>query len=506
MLLLPLLSTAAGDAFAQVWHQERDNEVLNTRSGSSSPVSLQYNPTASWNAASAAWNGEKGGFHRPDRPAGKSELDLSVSELGAHGAFRSAGSIRYRNTRDLSRNWNSLIGNDPDNPYVICDTLADNSLTERFDIEGALSWAFAPGWTAAGKVGITTATLSDNKDPRPKNDISRIPFSLGVEHIFPDGWTAGIYAGAELFFSRFTNYLEYGQKAYRYYKMKGMGDFFAFSSSEISSAPREYAGTTYSAGANLSLDRKDFSNFTEFGFESGYENARDGGSAYEWKSGDYSFMQLRLLERIDFKGSLRQSITLTAGMKTTSGYWYDQKAMIDTEHGNLAYYEIKARYKNNASTRITAAAQYRIGMDKSWNAGVLAQFKSESATHYADGDPRIQSWNQLKLVADGWKSFYFGDHTLDISASAGYIMTLGEPRYATGNAGLPKDDITAVYVRPIFEYETASKALANLRADWVMPGTGKIGLRPGIFAGASVLASTKGQSYYGLSAGAFIKF
>jgi len=513
LLLLPLLLAPAGGAYAQVWHPERDNGIKNVRSESSSPLSLRYNPTESWNAATASWLYSKGDFHRADRPAGKSELDLSVEELGKLGAFRTSGSLRYRNTRDIDRNWNSLIGNDPDNPYVICDTLADNSTTERFDINGVLSWEFSDNWTAAGKIGLTTATLTDNKDPRPKNDISRIPLVLGLERRLSGGWSAGIFGGAELFFSKFSNYLEYGQKTYRYYKMKGMGDFFAFSSSESSSAPREYSGLSYSAGANAAMVRDNVELFTEVAYTGGYENARDGGSAYEWKAGDYNYNRISLQGRVDLRGELRQSVSLNAGIKLTEGFWYDQKVRIDTEHGNLAYYEIMSRYKNNNSMRLIAKALYRIGRDMSWNAGLGLDFHSENNTHYADGSPCRQSWSQIGINADGWKTLSIGRNILDISAGAGYILPIGKAVYATGSTAAAKDDITKRFVDPTFAYETSGKLSGLVRADWVFAPIKK--LRPGLFVKGTILKqmgsapkypSLEGTSFCSLTAGAVITF
>ena len=512
-LLLPLLFAPAGEAVAQVWHQERVNGINNVRSGSSSPLSLFYNPTESWNAATASWNYETGGFHRPDDPAGKSELDLSVEELGSFARFRTAGSLRYRNTKDFDRNWSSLIGNDRDNPYVICDTLADNSVTERFDIDGALTWNFSDGWVAAGKVGLTTATLTDNKDPRPKNDISRIPITIALERSFAGGWSVGLFGGAEMFFSKFTNYLEYGQKAYRYYKMKGMGDFYAFSSSESSSAPREYSGFTYSAGVNASLVKDRIESFTEAGAYFGNENARDGGSAYEWKAGDYSFTRFCFQQRLDIKGSLRQSIRLNAQVKLFDGYWYDQKQRIDTEHGNITYYEIMSRYKNNDATRIVAGAEYGIGRDESWHAALGAGFHTERNTHYADGSPRVQSWSLASINAEGWKTFRLRHSLLDFSAGAGYTLPVGEAVYASGNAAPAAQDISGIYVAPAFAYETSGKLSVSLRADWVLTSL-KV-LRPGLFVKGSMLKQMgpapqypqlEGTSYYGLSAGAFLNF
>ena len=513
LLLLPLLLAPAREAFAQVWHHERDNGIKNVQSESSSPTSLKYNPTDVWNAASASWNYAKGDFHRSDRPAGKNELDLSVEEIGTLGRFRTSGSLRYRNTRDFDRNWNSLIGNDPDNPYVICDTLADNSLTERFDINGAIAWSFSDNWTLAGKIGLTTATLTDSKDPRPKNDISRIPIVLGLERHLSQAWSIGVYGGAEMFFSKFTNYLEYGQKTYRYYKMKGMGDYFAFSSSESSSAPREYAGFTYSAGINTSMIKDRLEMFTEVGYSGGYENARDGGSAHEWKAGDYSFNRISLLERLDLKSSLRQSIRLNAEVKLMQGFWYDQKVRIDTEHGNISYYEIMSRYKNNDAMRLSFSALYRIGKDKSWNTGLGVKFQSDNFTHYADGTPCNQAWSHLGINADGWKTLNIGRNILDLSAGAGYILPLGEPSYATGNTAIAKDDITKRYVDPTFAYETSGKLSAFVRSDWLFAPIKR--LRPGLFIKGSILKqigsapqfpSLEGTSLLSLTAGAVLTF
>lgn len=513
LLLLSMLIAPAGEAFAQVWHYQRRNESENVQSGSTSPVWLSAVPVDSWHAVHAGWNYEKGAFHRPDVPAGKSELEIGVGELSRFGKVRAAGNITYRNTRDFDRNWSSLIGNDPDNPYIICDTLADNSTTERFDISGALEWDFAPGWVAAGSVGLTTATLSDIKDPRPRNDISRIPILIAVQHELGSKLALGVYGGAELFHSDFKYYLEDGQKAYRYYKMMGMGEFFAFSSSDSFSAPRDYSGITWSAGLNTLLKGSGFRNFTEVEFSSGSETARDGGAAYEWKGGDYGFMQIGLLNRIDIDAALRHSVSLRANVKMYNGYWYDQKRMVDTEHGNLVYYEIKSRYLNNDAMRLMASADYRLGKADSWSAKIGAEFCNESITHFADGDPCDQSWTTLGINAEGWKTINIGHNILDVSAGAAYILPLGEAVYASGNTAPAAQDISKWYVAPAFAYETSGKLSAFFRADWVFAPLK--GLVPVLFVKGTLLKqmgsapqcpSLEGSSYCGLSAGAALTF
>ena len=159
MLLLPLLLAPAGEAVAQVWHQERDNGIQNVQSGSSSPVFLYYNPTKDWKAASASWNYEKGDFHRPASPAGKSELDLCVEELGSIGKIRTSGGLRYRNTRDIARNWNSLIGNDPDNLRKKYCNLNSTEVTVSLGENGRVFGSLFGGGSDAHTLGDTHVKL-----------------------------------------------------------------------------------------------------------------------------------------------------------------------------------------------------------------------------------------------------------------------------------------------------------------------------------------------------------
>lgn len=518
MLLLPMLLSPAGVAYAQVWHHGRLNELKNIRSGSVSPVATAGNPSAGWHAVQAGWNYEKGDFHRADASSGKSELSLGVEEIEKTGKFSTAGHASYFNTKEFDRNWNSLLGNDPDNPYIICDTLADNSVTERFDIGGTVVWDFAPGWLAGASVGLLTGTLSDNKDPRPKNDVSRIPVLVGVERT-GTSWSAGFFGGAELFRSEFKYHIEDGLKAYRYYKMMGMGEFFAFSSSESASAPREYAGSAITAGANATLKFRHAANFTELAVKTGKENARDGGSAYEWKGGDYSFMHFLIHDRLDLSGRLHHSLTLDADVKLREGYWHDQKRMVDTEHGNITYFDVLSRYRNNDATRLSAGIDYRLSEPleglSSWAIGVGANFTSEASTHYTDGDPHTQQWSMLTAGLNGWKTFHPGRNLLDLSASVSVTLPMGDAVFDTGNSAPAKEDVTDRFVAPSFAYETSGKIAASLRADWVFPDVHGTKLSPGLFALGTLLKQTgsapqypamEGSALYGLSMGAFMRF
>ena len=187
--------------------------------------------------------------------------------------------------------------------------------------------------------------------------------------------------------------------------------------------------------------------------------------------------------------------------------------MVDTEHGNIIYYELMSRYKNNKGTRLVAGADYSVGKDRSWNAALGVKMDSESLVHYSDGDPYEQKWTLLAVTVGGWKSLNIGTGILDISVGAAYILPLGEAVYATGNTASAKDDISGRYVAPTFAYETSGKLSASIRTDWVFSSIKP--MAPGLFIKGSLLKqmgpapqypALEGTSFYGLSAGVFLKF
>ena len=222
-------------------------------------------------------------------------------------------------------------------------------------------------------------------------------------------------------------------------------------------------------------------------------------------------MQFDFLDRIDILGTLRHSISVRAGVKLRNGYWYDQKRMVDTEHGNIVYYEIMSRFLNNDAIRLLASADYRLGKESSWSAKIGASFCSENKTHYADGNPCEQSWTTLGINAEAWKSITVGHNILDVSAGAGYVLPLGEPVYASGNTAPAAQDISKWYVDPTFAYETSGKLSGFVRSDWVFAPIKK--LRPGLFIKGTILKqmgsapkcpSLEGTSFCSLTAGAVI--
>ncbi|MBR1576053.1 MAG: hypothetical protein IJ654_06350 [Bacteroidales bacterium] len=458
-LFLSVLLAPAGGLFAQI-----------SQSRISSAERLL--PGDGGGEISVGWKHDGGSFHRPDAPEGKDALDVHLAGDKASGAFVFSGSLDYTNAKERGRNWNSLIGNDPDNPYIICDSIADRSTTESFVLDALLAWQFAPAWRACAEVGLTTATLSDTRDPRPQNDISRIPLSLRLDYRLSDKVTLGLSGGVSLFQSKFRYALEEPLKTYRYFKMMGMGEYFAFASSENSSAPREYSGRVYSGGVHLDIHRAALRSTSELTYVYGLEDARDGGSAYEWKGGDYRYQDIRLRNVTCFGSMLSHSFRTDARLKLMNGFWYDQKRQVDTEHGNITWFEIQSYYKNNSGVKASANLRYTIAdgasSNPSWSAFAEAGYSFVSLTHYTSGDPRQQRWNAIDMKLGGTKTFLLGKGVLSLLPSVSVRIPFGG-EFATGTSQSGKNDITGAYVLPIYAYETAKCAGGSLRGEYLLP-------------------------------------
>ena len=490
-LLLPALLVPAGGVFAQIL-----------------PSGISSRPGEDGGEISVGWKHDGGSFHRPDAPEGKDELGVRLAGDKTAGAFVFSGSLDYSNAKERGRNWNSLIGNDPDNPYIICDSIADRSTTETFVLDALLSWQFAPRWRAGAGVGLTTATLSDTRDPRPQNDISRIPISLRLDYQVSDRLDLGVAGGVSLFHSKFRYALEEPLKTYRYFKMMGMGEYFAFASSENSSAPREYQGTAYAGGLFMDYHKDRLHNLTEWTYVYGSEDARDGGSAYEWKGGDYRYQEIRLRNETRFGSVLSHTVDADARVKLLNGYWYDQKRQVDTEHGNMTWFEIQSRYKNNGGVKASARVRYTLAKDASprpgWSAFAEAGYSLASLTHYTNGSPRQQRWNALNLKAGGSKIFVFGKSELSLFPGVSACIPLGG-EFATGSQ-TGKNDITGSYVLPIYAYETSASVGGSLRGEYLLPFNLSKGgrARPGIaFEGSWLQHLGHGELYSGFDGTGF---
>ncbi|MFR5270614.1 MAG: DUF6850 family outer membrane beta-barrel protein [Hoylesella buccalis] len=154
--------------------------------------------------------------------------------------------------------------------------------------------------------------------------------------------------------------------------MKGLGEYFRRSTASNPGYQRKYDGQTAQVGAQLAYTptASRWSGFTEIAFSRGYENAVDGGEAYVFKGGDYQFSSLKGQARLIFHSGRSTTHQLLAhvDLHQGDGYWYDQKAVTDIEHGNRTDYKVLGKARVHQDYRLSTDLGYRLDMPFLWKA------------------------------------------------------------------------------------------------------------------------------------------
>lgn len=464
-------------AGAQTWNEGYLNQPQNLRYESMSPTRLSYNTTKDFAVASAGYQLAKGDFHALDASGDAHNLSAYLGGLRQIGHFSLAGHLGYSNLKENNQSWNSTLWNLRDNPYVLCDSVPGDATTESFDMGAAASYDFSPRLTAGIEIGLRTGSRADQTNPRPKTVTSMLPVTIGADYRLSDlvtiGLAAGIETGSSTIEYTYTNTL----KNFRYFLMKGMGDYAKRSSGDESGYKRDYQTTAYRAAVNATWQTADsrWADFIEVSYDLTKQKANDGSTSYSFNGGDYEQTLFSLLNRLQWRPNarLRHNLTLNAALQTGKGTWYDQKRELDMEHGNLVYYRVLSKSINHKNQRLTAALQYQLDiLDHNGRRDITAKagVGYESTTHkqllgYASPKQEIQA---LDLSLEVGKALYINKVTLLAQLNCGF-RTPQKQTYASGCIYTDDENIDAVYTRPVFEYETAKSWRIGALVDASLP-------------------------------------
>lgn len=452
----------------------RVNERTNLAYSSFNPARLIYHDGQSFQMASLVYDGANGEFKNVDDPLQSHHFSASISGYRDLGKTRLSGHLKYTNARDLDIPWNSTLWLNPDNPFIIADSLWSDKTVESFDLGATVSIDLGDYFKAGVQGGLAIGISSDQEDPRPKISTSRIPLSAGFIWTPNDAIGVGLSAGVDIYRS-FTQYsIENNLIAHRFFLMKGMADYFGLSSSQYSGYNRHYIGNTGELALQFYVkpDGGKASNFLEIYGKKGSQIAEDGGSSYLFKGGDYLSTEIELSDRLYMESSSNGShqLRLEAGYKSGDGYWYDQKARTDTAHANLTYYEILAKtlvhHNSSLSGELSYYHDFSLMKGMSYiEAG--AGFTANSVEHYnADGNSSM-SWNLASArLAAGWENKFSDGSTLHLSLHGIYAMPVGERQFGSGGRNIALGDITQDWLAPKFEYESGSKLKAGTAVDY----------------------------------------
>jgi hypothetical protein len=478
-----LMLLSANSTFAQdfqpginVWNDEQVNQLTNIRYGGLNPTFLTFNDRKTSALVKIDYALTRGDFHAIDQSGKQNDLNVFFGGLKQLGKLNLFGYLRYTNTQAKNHTWNSTLYLNENNPFILGDSIKSNVTTEAFDMHATGSYTFAPAWIGALDIGLKVGTSSDQTDPRPETNSSKIPITAGLEWHPQGNWSVGLSGMADLYHSDLSYMIVNNLVTYRYFLMKGMGDYFRRSTGDESGYKREYKGTTWTGAIHTVWQPENcWRDFFELRAGYGTEDAEDGGSSYTFKGGDYHFTNISILNRLQYRETenILHQLILSAKLQSGDGTWYDQKKVVDTEHANRTYYEILSKTKIQQSDCLSGNLTYRLDFmnQHETNFYVSGNLGLDKTTvkHFTDDGTLKQDYTVSHLNLDLGKSWKINHQTLSTSVYAGYYFTLGNRNFATASPSGNGEDMTQCYVAPLFEYATAKHINLGSMADYKMP-------------------------------------
>lgn len=444
------------------------NFLGNIYDGTHNPVALSFNQVQTLADINFNTHFDRGAFHAADKTSRYNDFSLDISGLKQIGKVSLSGNIKYVNSKEYSKRWNSTYMLSADNPFTLGDSVSSNPTTEEFSLHAGAAYQFSDKFIGGLKLKYTTGSLSDQEDPRPKTNSMHFFITPGAWYKISETQSVGLSADIDIFRSNITHAIINGLENRIYFLQKGGGDYHYFGSGSVGGYTRDYKGLNLGINAQWNAQFSDFNNLLEVGFSTKTENAEDGGSSWTFKGGDFSSIALDLSDRLTFgTENLRHNIMLSAFYRANTGYWFDQKRMVDTEHANRVYYEVLSKDKAHDATYAGGALEYRIdGLQNSlpsWSAHIKGAIVNTDITQI-ETDIYHQKYTNASVLADGTKYWNIRKLRLETTLGAAYRFALGTPTFES-----VRDELLTTYVLPAFEYATASSAAVHARAALDIP-------------------------------------
>lgn len=439
------------------WHEDHLNELTNVRYSGNNPIRIAYNQRFTTGTARVAYGEHNGLFKAVDAAKRQRQLDVYVGGLKDLNQVKLSGHLQYQNRQETDRRWNSSFYLMPDNPFVLGDSVWSEPSSEVFRMSAELAWQCSKRWLLGAGVGLMMGSSSDQDDPRPKTLSSSFPVLLGAECQLNAAWHLGVSVRMEMVRTNINYTVVNPLNNHRFFLMKGLGEYFRRSTAGNPGYQRKYDGQTAQVGTQLiyTPTASRWSGFTEIAFSHGYENAVDGGEAYVFKGGDYQFSSLKGQARLILHSgrSTTHQLLVHARWHQGDGYWYDQKAVTDIEHGNRTDYKVLGKARVHQDYRLSTDLGYRLDMPF-FVEGKIGTTQTW-IKHASDLGTQKQAWMLAFMQATVGTSVQWRHYTLNTSVHGGCYLPLSERQFAS--ASEETGNITDRYVAPQFEYLSAKR-------------------------------------------------
>jgi len=475
--LLPLCSSmlSAQTVLANddTWNESHINALDNIEYTSTNPVAISYNKIKKFGVARVSYNYATGEFRKPDSPKKDRHLGVHISGLQSVGKFDLSGSFSYDNASRIDSRWNSTLGLNEYNPFILADSVFSDQTVETFDMNAKGVFNINNRWKTALSISFTSARMSDQTDPRPETSMSNFPVTLGGEYALTDKISLGAALNACIYRSDIDYTLINPLNYYQYFLFKGTGDYYRRSSADVSGYDREYKGSSYGGSLQMKYDiSESIHNFLDLGYYTGSENATDEGST-PFKGGDYDYGKMTLSDRFMLRNERTvHNIILSMTYANGEGKWYDQKKMIDTEHGNRMYYDILSKYKIFSNDNIRASVEYSFAtLNAEGNRDLYVDFvagmQNVTNKNYYSG-VKSQKGTTLDFDLAVGKGFGIADKVgIDAIIRGGYHFPLSTT-FADAST-LLNENLVEQYSGPMYQYTFAKAFNLGVHVDVHMP-------------------------------------
>ncbi len=325
--------------------------------GSANPTSLSNSPydVMDFNFHHQRANGD---FHLIDEGGKEQGWIVGMEGIRRINKLSFDGGIGYQNLAADDKKWNSSLYVDPENPYILADSIIGDNTAEKFKIYGGMSYQINPRWRAAIRVSYDVGVLADQTDPRPETQGMIFGVNPGVDFRINDSFTIGVSGKLnrkrETVKYTIVDYLN--TKTDFIFLMRGMANPEVY---DALGYTRKILGTEYAGNVQLLWTGKKFSNFTEIGISSNLEEAEDGSSEFLYLGGDYQATNYTLQNRLQGSfGRFTHNITVKGDYKMIEGTWYIQQARYDDEGTQI--WDIKDESVAYKKDIINASVNYRL--------------------------------------------------------------------------------------------------------------------------------------------------
>lgn len=415
-------------------------------------------------AVNVRYNHLYGDYHEMDAADVQNTFDFSLYGIKKLKKVAFEGEMAYSNISGHDKRWNSTLYIAPDNPFIIADSIYSDYSTEKFHLNGGFSYEATPDLHIGLRADYQVGSTANQTDPRPKVDGMRFHLNPGVDYRF-GRFTIGLSGKVE-WLSESSEYtvVRTTEGTYYLFLFHGLGDPVMKTAIGYQ---RKYSGTLGGGNLQFAWNGGKLHNLLEAGYQSGTEEAEDGGSAEKFKGGKYKAVRYGFTDRFRIdNGRWMHNLNLSLYIQQVDGTYYQQEQRT-TSDGNVIW-DVLSSSICHKNTYNDFSLEYRLDRLTSLRVphltvGLKGGMHQQKLNHYPES--YLQEYTQAYGEVYAKKLLTLKKTVLILQANVAYAQRLTDKNLIEGTA------LEAKYSTPQFECRSGNHLAASFRAELQHPLT-----------------------------------